>query len=414
MNKMRELKRVLEDLRYEKEISDAKAARVAHLEELITDLRSQNRSLEEKITRLCEAPFISDAFGQHEARLRQEELLKERENLLIQVEHLQEAVRTHFSALNSLKQQAAQLREEKEASDRKAEEFRLKLLELEQGNNLVQEQLKLFSGADEGIDVISLEKALTMVKRRDIALERLPFLEPVDGDSEGLITIPAMKRKVEELQLLNLRLTEENEKLENLLKMQASINKDLHKELDVLVYSRDKEKHEMQQKATDFEQLALQRLDKIHSLEAQLRQFIYGVSKHTKNQGGGKTVPLSPEKGKGTEITSYDTDDDGSDALLQELLLDSPNQEIRPDENLLEIWIKSASIKEGVLTPGSSTFVVIDFFDYESQTTSVLGGVNPQWDFAATYKITMDDFLLRFFATDMVTLEFNMVSELNL
>lgn len=406
---MRELKRVLEDLRYEKEVSDAKAARVAHLEELIADLRAQNRSLEEKITRLCEAPFISDAFGQHEARLRQEELLKERENLLIQVEHLQEAVRTHFSALNSLKQQAAQLREEKEASDRKAEEFRLKLQELEQGNNLVQEQLKLFSGADEGIDVASLEKALTMVKRRDIALEKLPFLEPVDGDSEGLITIPAMKRKVEELQLLNLRLTEENEKLENMLKLQATINKDLHKELDALVYSRDKEKHEMQQKAADFEQLALQRLDKIHSLEAQLRQFIYGVSKHTKNQGGGKSVPLSPEKGKLAD--NLDDGDDGDDALLQELLMDSPNGEIRPDENLLEIWIKSASIKEGVLTPGSSTFVVIDFFDYESQTTSVLGGIHPQWDFAATYKITMDDFLLRFFATDMVTLEFNMVSE---
>jgi uncharacterized protein YoxC len=160
-NKIKEFKQVLEDLRYEKEISDTKAARVKHLEEVINELKTANRSLEEKITRLCEAPFISDAFGQHDARLKHEEILKERENLLIQVEHLQEAVRTHFSALNTLKQQAAVLREEKESSDRKAEEFRLKLQELEQGSMVAQDQLKLFAG--DGIDVETLGNFLSVI-----------------------------------------------------------------------------------------------------------------------------------------------------------------------------------------------------------------------------------------------------------
>ena len=41
--------------------------------------------------------------------------------------HLQEAVRTHFSALTSLKQHAAQLREEKEEAERKAEDMKLKM-----------------------------------------------------------------------------------------------------------------------------------------------------------------------------------------------------------------------------------------------------------------------------------------------
>lgn len=38
------------------------------------------------------------------------------------------------------------------------------------------------------------------------------------------------------------------------------------------------------------------------------------------------------------------------------------------------VWIKSATVREGVVGPGASTFVVIDFFDYESQTTSLLTG----------------------------------------
>jgi First C2 domain of RPGR-interacting protein 1 len=36
-------------------------------------------------------------------------------------------------------------------------------------------------------------------------------------------------------------------------------------------------------------------------------------------------------------------------------------------------------------------------------------GNKPAWDFATTFKIIVDDFLLRFLATDVITLELNMV-----
>jgi hypothetical protein len=38
-----------------------------------------------------------------------------------------------------------------------------------------------------------------------------------------------------------------------------------------------------------------------------------------------------------------------------------------------------------------------------------MSGNLPQWDFAATYKIVVNDFLLRYLATDVITLELNMV-----
>jgi hypothetical protein len=252
-----------------------------------------------------------------------------------------------------------------------------------------------------------------MIKRRDIALEKLPFLEKVDPLDGDLVTIPALKRKLEETQFLNLRLTEENERLEHMLKLQADINRDLHKEIESLTLSRDKDKNEMSRKASDMEQLAFNRLDKIHSLEAQLRQFIYGVTKG--NKKGGKVPTLMPSSMEDHE--EADEDDDRRDDLIAELLRDQGDGlgrgkgEIKPGENMLEIWIKKSDIKDGILTPGSSTFVVIDFFDYESQTTSVISGCHPEWDFAATYKINVDDFLLRFFATDVVTFELNMAAQ---
>ena len=329
--------------------------------------------------------------------------MQEREDLLAKVEHLQEAVRTHFSALTSLKQHASQLREEKEEAERKAEEMRISLQELQAGTNLLQDQLRLYSG-DDGVDVEMLERALTMVKRSTEPLAKLPFLE--DPEGEKLVALPAVKRKLEEYQLLNLKLTEENERLENMLKLQTGISRDLHKEVEALVRNRDKDKAALEQKAADFEEIALKRLDKIHALEAQVRQFVYGLAKNSKGgRSGGAFNMVTPDKGDGEE---EDMDGDVDHALLQELM-EMNGGEVREDENLLEIWIKGASIREGVLTPGSSCFVVIDFFDYESQTTSLLSGLKPQWDFAATYQLTVDDFLLRYFATDVVTLELNMV-----
>ncbi len=402
--KVKELRRALEELRSEKEMSDAMAARAAALKEEVSELRQANRSLEDKIARLCEAPFISDAFGQHDAALKYEDLLRERDELRAKADHLQEAVRTHFSALTSLKQQAAQFREDKEASEKQMEDLRYQLKDVKSGSDMLQDQLRLYSG-DDGVDIESLERALTLVKRRGQASQKLPFLE--DADHDSMISIPGLKRKLEELQVLNLSLTEENERLDNMLKLQAGINKDLHKELEMLVRSRDKESREKQQKATEFEEVALKRLDKIHVLEAQVRQFVYGLAKNGKGDRGGRKAD------KPFNSAMLDTSfgsDDADNALLSELVADK-GEELRPDENLLEIWVKGATIRDnGILAPGSSTFVVIDFFDYESQTTSLLSGPKPQWDFASTYKIAVDDFLLRYLALDVVSLELNMVS----
>jgi Ca2+-binding EF-hand superfamily protein len=409
--KVRELRRALEDLRHEKEITDIKAARVTDLEEAVIELRQTNRSLEDKISRLCEAPFISDAFGQHEAKLEFEKVMLERQDYVAKVDHLQEAVRTQYSALVALKQQAAQLREEKEAAERVADELRAKYSELEAGANLLQDKLRLYSGED-GVNIEDLERALTVVKRRSEAVGKLDFLEDVDGLQD--ITMPMLKKKSQEVQILNLNLTKEVERLENMLKLQSNINRDLHKELESMVHKRDRDKREASEKSDDFEELAMRRLNKIHTLEAQIRELVYGMAKKGAKHrpqmtgAGGEDLPRNIA-GLIEEMTA--TSDAGTDNVLLAELLEERNGEIDPDENLLEVWIKGASVRDGIVMPGSSTFVVVDFFDYESQTTSLLSGSSPKWDFGATFKIAVDDFLLRHLATDTITFELNMASQ---
>jgi len=400
--KVRDLRRILEELRHEKDISDAKATRVEELEETTRELRHANRSLEEKISRLCEAPFISDAFGKHENQMRYEDASKEKEDLKAKVSHLQEAVRSHFSALTTLQQQAAQCAKEKEDALRKCEDMRLKYEEVESDASVLKDKLKLYSG-DDDIDLQSLERALTLVKRRSEAMGKLPFLE--DPDDNNLVTLPLVKRKLEEVQVINLKLTEEVERLENMLKLQSGINRDLHKELESMLHKRDKDNRDLIQRSEDFEELALRRLEKIHALEAQIRELIYGVA----GKKTHKVVSPNPtQRGAKRDVPPAEAEPDNP--LLSDLI-DEKGGEITPDENLLEIWVKSATLRDGVLGPGSSSFVVIDFFDYESQASALVSGTKPQWDFAATFKIVVDDFLLRYLATDVVTFEYNIACQ---
>jgi hypothetical protein len=139
-----------------------------------------------------------------------------------------------------------------------------------------------------------------------------------------------------------------------------------------------------------------------------VRQFVYGLAKNTSSKGRSAAAAGSQVGGL---ITSEQTmqDREVSNHLLAELINDGGEGGVKPDENIMEVWIKGAVIKEGILTPGSSSFIVIDFFDFESQTTSLLSGSTPHWDFAATYKLIVDDFLLRYLSTDVITLELNMV-----
>ena len=410
--KVRDLRRALEELRHEKEAVDIKAERADELESAMQELRRANRALEDKIARLCEAPFISDAFGQQESRLRFEDVAKEREEYLSKVNHLQEAVRTHYSALTSLKQHAAQLREEKENAEKRAEDLQLKLKEVEAGSSMFQDKLRLYSG-DGDVDIESLERALTLVKRRTEAIGKLPFLEDPDGDAT--LTVPALKRKLEEVQIMNLKLTEEVERFESMLKLQSGINRDLHKELEVVVHKRDADKKLHAKRADEAEALAKRRQDKIEVLEAQVRQLVYDVNKRVGGGRGGGALVVKPDKAPMEPSTKpmFEHEavaSDAGNALLNQLL-EEGGGELSPDTNLLEVWVKGANVVGNAIPAGASTLAVVEFFDFNSQPTSLERGSKPKWDFAATYKLTLDDFLLRYFATDVCTIELHAVAQ---
>ena len=150
---------------------------------------------------------------------------------------MQESVRSHYTSLSALKQKAEELAKEKETADKRTEGMREQYKKLEESAEVMRSQLRLYSGED-GVDLETLERALTLCKKRSEALSSLPFKG--DAKDEEMLMLPYVKRKLSQVQLVNLQLTEELERLENMLKLQNGINRDLHEELENLVTHRDK------------------------------------------------------------------------------------------------------------------------------------------------------------------------------
>lgn len=50
-----------------------------------------------------------------------------------------------------------------------------------------------------------------------------------------------------------------------------------------------------------------------------------------------------------------------------------------------------AELEPGSLSAGAASFIVVDFFDFESQATPLLPGLSPAYDFATTFKVRKSD-----------------------
>ncbi|GMH97812.1 hypothetical protein TrST_g7069 [Triparma strigata] len=392
--KIRDLRMKLQEAQHDKEVADSRAGRAEEYEEQVRELSEQNRYLEDQVTRLCEAPFLSNS-GVKSAVTdfdRQERQHKQK------IDKLQEVAQTHHAALTALQKEADLLKREKDSLQRQLDRSDNSTREQGFAHQVSRDKANLFGSmsdlADlgmEDVDMKELERALAIVRRKMDDPTDLDFLEKIDD--EDLTTVPALKKRLQMVQVANLNVTRELERAERMLKAQASINRDLHLELEEAHKRARTEKDSLQAKLEDFESLCLKRLQRIHSLEAQVRQHLYAVS----NGGGGKfrKTPAALDDVVGIL--------DEEDNLLQEI----SNGDFGPDENLIEVYVIDSEISENVISSDSSTFVLIDFFDYESQATPLVTGLYPRYDFATTYKVTVDDFFLRFLATDSLSIELN-------
>ena len=194
--------------------------------------------------------------------------------------------------------------------------------------------------------------------------------------------------------MLYLETVKDLERAEKMLQAQVNINRDLSLELEEVLSSKRTGQGALECKLEDLQVLAGDRLRKITLLEATLKQMRYT-----------KRMPMNENGELGVNSVQGSKDDNVVTFVDEASWLQEALTEISSGENLMELWIVKGSFAEEYVSSSTCTFVMCDFFNFESQSTPLLVGSSPGYNLSATYKVSLDDIFLRYMAADTLTLE---------
>nr|XP_047931281.1 protein fantom isoform X5 [Anser cygnoides] len=342
--------------------------RTEELQERINDLEKEKELLRENYDKLYNSVFSVT----HEQQWK----LKE-EQLKLQIAKLESAIKSDLADKNEILDKIKVERDQKEKLMQENKDLQICYLENKQQLDELKNHMKCLT-KESDVDVTELHEALLLIKvRKQQKNGDLMFLEKVDDDINK-----DLERSMRELQLTHAETVQELEKTRNMLIVQHKINKDYQTEVEVVTHKMESLQKDYELKLEKYVHLLDIRAARIRKLEAQLRDVVYGTKQH-------KSRP---------KILPGDSVDEFDETLLLER-----------GENLFEIHISrvifsSAAVHAfGDHEPAS--FCTYAFYDFELQTTPVVRGQNPLYDFTSQYLVQVDDCFLHYIQRNSITLE---------
>ncbi|KAL7868026.1 hypothetical protein SRHO_G00094100 [Serrasalmus rhombeus] len=342
--------------------------RTGELCEQIQDLEKERDLLKENCDKL-----VNSAFD-----VSQEQKWKTREQQLkLQIAQLEMALKSDLADKNQILDKIKAERDLNENVMQENKELQLRYLEQKQQLDEIKDRMKFFTKESE-IDAAELSEALMLIKvRKTNANSELGFLEKVDEEVHLDV-----ERSMKELQATYAETVQELEKTRNMLIIQHKINKDYQAEVEAVTCKMDDLKLENELKQEKLAQLLDMRAAKIKKLEAQLKDIAYGTKTHI----------FRPD------ITNDDVTDEFDETV-----------HLARGENLLEIYLGTARFSpEALQSLGDkepSTFCTYAFYDFELQSTAVMRGSQPPYDFTSQYLVKVDDLFLHYLHSSSITVE---------
>ncbi|KAK6467789.1 protein fantom [Huso huso] len=343
-------------------------------QERITDLENEKALLKQDYDKLLESTLDLDtqrSWWEGEAALRKE------------VCRLEDALHTELSE----KRQALEQREREREISESLRERHLSLEQeiLQQREEITSLQLKLdFITKECDLSLEDLSETLMQIKtfRLQRANEQLDSLQKEEGSGKG----EDLSRSFRELQASHAETILELEKTRDMLILQHKINKDYQTELQAVMRNVEADKEESKRKQEQSTRLLELRANRIHTVEAQLKDIAYG-SRH-----------LRPKLDIPTGTNGGDLEDTIS---------------LRRGENLFELHVGGAYFTpEELRIMGDDdpmTFCTYAFYDFETQATPVVRGTQPVYNFTSQYPVSMEEPFLQYLRRASARLEVHQV-----
>ncbi|XP_033626403.1 protein fantom-like isoform X2 [Asterias rubens] len=347
--------------------SSSKERAIMELQERISDVENEKIILQEANEKLLNSAFDAERERQYRANEKQ---------LKLQIAQLEATLKGDLNDKNTLLDRLNEEREQYEKLQKENQQLQVNYYQVRQQLDELQDKMRFFT-KESAIDFQELEEALIIVKKRKEKVSQdLEFLEKVDEEMNK-----DLKMQVITLQAEHAETVSELEKTRNMLILQHKINRDYQIEVEGATTRLDDYKQEYETKLEEYAQLLDIRAARIKKLERQLRDVAYGTKQY-----------------KVTDIA-----DDHEYEEIDETV------KLERGQNILELHISKISYsRDGLKVLGDddpSTFVTYEFFEFELQSTPVVKGDRPQYDFTSQYKVTVDDFFLHHLMKGSTTLE---------
>ncbi|XP_073912087.1 protein fantom isoform X2 [Castor canadensis] len=342
--------------------------RVEELQDRINDLEKERELLKENYDKL-----YNSAFGAvHEEQWK----LKEQQ-LKVQIAQLETALKSDLTDKTEVLDRLKTERDQNEKLIQENRELQLQHLEQKQQLDELKNRLKFFN-QESDINADELSEALLLIKaQKEQKNGDLSFLEKVD------CTINKdLERSMRDLQATHAETVQELEKTRNMLILQHKINKDYQMEVEAVTHKMENMQQDYELKVEQYVHLLDIRAARIQKLEAQLRDIAYGT----------KQYKFKPE------IMPDDSVDEFDETI-----------HLERGENLFEIHISKVTFSSEVLQASGDkepvTFCTYAFYDFELQTTPIVQGLHPEYNFTSQYLVHVNDLFLQYIQKNTITLE---------
>uniref|UniRef100_G1MD72 Protein fantom n=1 Tax=Ailuropoda melanoleuca TaxID=9646 RepID=G1MD72_AILME len=321
--------------------------RIEELQDRINDLEKERELLKENYDKLYNSAFSAA----HEEQWK----LKEQQ-LKVQIAQLETALKSDLTDKTEILDRFKTERDQNEKLVQENRELQLQYLEQKQQLDDLKHRLKGNQTTEQ---------------------KNLSFLEKVDNKINK-----DLEHSMRELQATHAETVQELEKTRNMLIMQHKINKDYQMEVEAVTQKMENLQQDYELKVEQYVHLLDSRAARIQKLEAQLKDIAYGT----------KQYKFKPE------IMPDDSVDEFDETI-----------HLERGENLFEIHINKVTFSSEVLQASGDkepvTFCTYAFYDFELQTTPIVQGLRPEYNFTSQYLVHVNDLFLQYIQKNTITLE---------
>ncbi|XP_036370791.1 protein fantom-like isoform X2 [Octopus sinensis] len=354
-------------LQQQLKMATSKSASIRELQEQIISLQNDKQLLVESNDKLTRSAFD----------LEREREWRQRESALkVQIAQLEAAINADLGERSNVIDRLNKEIAENSEAERLLREVRIENYQLQEQNEELKKKMSIFTSKSD-VDLTELEEALTLVRSKQDSVNKTPsFVMQVDTEVEKV-----SHQNVHQLESDYAAMVHELEKTRNMLLLQYKINKDYHKEIEAAHQKTEHTQRECEIRLNEYATLLDIRAARIKKMESQLRDIAYG----TKQQ----KLALSLELDKSNEMDE--------------------NIQLERGQNIFEIHVHKVNLTTEAVSALQNTepalFCTWEFYEFELQSTPVIRGTAPVFDFTSQYVITIDDFFLHYIQKSSCTLE---------